>query len=267
MGCIGGRCGRRWRRRCRRSKRAPVGRPAPKLGAYRALIDGWLEADRDAPRKQRHTARRIWQRLVDEHGAEVAESTVRQYVRARKRRAGLAGRGGVRAAGPRAGRGGRGRLGRGAGRCSAGVSVKVHLFVMRASFSGAAFCQASLVETQQAFLEVHVAGVRVVRRRVRADPLRQPDVGGQAGAARAAGGSRPTGSSRCARTTCSSRSSRRPGIEGAHEKGGVEGEVGRFRRNHLVPVPAVRDPRRAQRAAARAAARRDLGAADRRAGR
>ena len=30
-----------------------------------------------------------------------------------------------------------------------------------------------------------------------------------------------------------------PGIEGAHEKGGVEGEVGRFRRNHLVPVPVV----------------------------
>ena len=29
-----------------------------------------------------------------------------------------------------------------------------------------------------------------------------------------------------------------PGIEGAHEKGGVEGEVGRFRRNHLVPVPS-----------------------------
>ena len=27
------------------------------------------------------------------------------------------------------------------------------------------------------------------------------------------------------------------GIEGAHEKGGVEGEVGRFRRSHLVPVP------------------------------
>ena len=37
-----------------------------------------------------------------------------------------------------------------------GVSVKVHLFVMRASFSGAVFCQASLVETQQAFLELHL---------------------------------------------------------------------------------------------------------------
>ena len=30
-----------------------------------------------------------------------------------------------------------------------------------------------------------------------------------------------------------------PGIEGAHEKGGVEGEVGRFRRRHLVPVPDI----------------------------
>jgi len=32
-----------------------------------------------------------------------------------------------------------------------------------------------------------------------------------------------------------------PGVGGAHEKGGVEGEVGRYRRNHLVPVPELRD--------------------------
>src|ERR1700683_317617 len=70
------------------AKRAPVGRPAPKLGAYRLVIDSWLEGDRVAPRKQRHTARRIWSRLVDEHGADVAESTVRQYVRTRKRELG-----------------------------------------------------------------------------------------------------------------------------------------------------------------------------------
>ncbi|MEU0565967.1 hypothetical protein ABZ297_11320 [Nonomuraea sp. NPDC005983] len=31
----------------------------------------------------------------------------------------------------------------------------------------------------------------------------------------------------------------RPGIEGAHEKGGVEGQIGWFRRNHFVPVPEV----------------------------
>jgi hypothetical protein len=30
-----------------------------------------------------------------------------------------------------------------------------------------------------------------------------------------------------------------PGQEGAHEKGGVEGEGGRFRRNHCVPMPVV----------------------------
>ena len=61
-------------------KRSPVGRPAPKLGLYRAVIDEWLLADRDAPLKQRHTAKRIWRRLVDEHGADVAEVTVRQHV-------------------------------------------------------------------------------------------------------------------------------------------------------------------------------------------
>ena len=102
------------------AKRAPVGRPAPKLGPYRALIDGWLEADREAPRKQRHTARRIWQRLVDEHGAEVAEATVRQYVRARRRAMGWP-VGEVFVPQVHApGRGGGGRLGRGGGRCSAG---------------------------------------------------------------------------------------------------------------------------------------------------
>ncbi len=39
-------------------RRRPERRPAPKLGEWRALIDSWLIADRDAPRKQRHTAKR-----------------------------------------------------------------------------------------------------------------------------------------------------------------------------------------------------------------
>jgi hypothetical protein len=54
-------------------RKLPEGRPAPKLGPYRALIDSWLGADREAPRKQRHTARRVWERLRDEHGVEVSE--------------------------------------------------------------------------------------------------------------------------------------------------------------------------------------------------
>ena len=40
----------------------------------------------------------------------------------------------------------------------------------------------------------------------------------------------------------------RPGIVGAHEKGGVEGEIGRFRRRHLVPDPQGRLTRGAERA-------------------
>jgi transposase len=136
-------------------KRTPVGRPAPKLGPYRAVIDGWLQADRTAPHKQRHTARRIHQRLVDEHGADVAETTVRQYVRARKRAMGLVVSEvfvpQVHAPGMEA------EVDWGEAEVVlAGVAVTVHLFVMRASFSGAVFCQASLVETQQAFLELHV---------------------------------------------------------------------------------------------------------------
>jgi hypothetical protein len=35
------------------AKRASSSRPAPKLGAYRQIIDAWLEADLKAPRKQR----------------------------------------------------------------------------------------------------------------------------------------------------------------------------------------------------------------------
>ena len=69
-------------------RKRPEGRPAPKLGAYRELIDGWLEADRDAPRKQRHTARRVWERLSEEHGAKVSERAVRKWVAARRRELG-----------------------------------------------------------------------------------------------------------------------------------------------------------------------------------
>jgi transposase len=66
------------------AKRAPVARPVPKLGAYRAVLDAWLVADCDAPRKQCHTARRVWQRLVAEHGSQVSERQVRRYVRERR---------------------------------------------------------------------------------------------------------------------------------------------------------------------------------------
>ena len=55
-------------------------RPAPSLDQWKPTIDGWLAADRLAPRKQRHTARQVGQRLSEEHEVLVGESTVRRYV-------------------------------------------------------------------------------------------------------------------------------------------------------------------------------------------
>src|ERR1700726_1849196 len=60
-------------------------RERPVLRPLISFIDRILEADRKAPRKQRHTAHRIWQRIAAERPEhKVAEVTVRQYVRERK---------------------------------------------------------------------------------------------------------------------------------------------------------------------------------------
>ena len=135
-------------------RKRPEGRPAPALGPYRALIDGWLEADRKAPRKQRHTARRVWRRLVDEHGARVAERTVREYVAARRRELGEPGEvfvPQIHQAGMEA------EVDWGEAQVVlAGRQVTVQLFYLRPCFSGAAFCMAFRRCTQQAFLEGHV---------------------------------------------------------------------------------------------------------------
>ena len=65
-------------------RKTPV-RERPKLEPAMAFVDAVLEADRKAPRKQRHTAHRIWCRIRAEMPeVEVAESTIRRYVRKRK---------------------------------------------------------------------------------------------------------------------------------------------------------------------------------------
>ena len=57
--------------------------------AMRKQVDTWLEADRRAPRKQRHTARRICQRLRAEKNFTGVESTVRRFVGRRRRELGV----------------------------------------------------------------------------------------------------------------------------------------------------------------------------------
>jgi transposase len=119
-----------------------------------------------------------------------------------------------------------------------GELVEVHLFQMRACYSGATFVIAFIDETQQAFLEGHVralewhAGVFDV---LRYDNLKSAVV-------RVLKGRRRVESDRFVALRSHYRfesSFCLPGVRGAHEKGGVEGEVGRFRRRHLVPVPEV----------------------------
>ena len=220
-----------------RPRKRPEGRPAPKLGEHRALIDSWLEADREAPRKQRHTARRVWERLRDEHGVEVSERQVRRYVRDRRRALGdvvdevfvpLCHEPGAEA-----------EVDWGeATVVIGGVPTKVFVFLMRACFSGGCFVQAHTRETQQAFLEAHVEAFEFfggVFSLVRYDNLRSA-------VAKVLKGRRRVESDRfvALRSHYLFESAfTRPGKEGAHEKGGVEGEVGRFRRSHLVPVPEV----------------------------
>jgi hypothetical protein len=64
-------------------------RDRPVLGPVQAFIDEILETDQKAPRKQRHTAHRIYVRIDQELKVKIGESTVRCYVRERKRAMGI----------------------------------------------------------------------------------------------------------------------------------------------------------------------------------
>ena len=58
----------------------------PKLEPYTGVIDAILEADGRVPRKQRHTAKRIFERLRDEYGFDGQHTIVKDYVREHRRR-------------------------------------------------------------------------------------------------------------------------------------------------------------------------------------
>jgi transposase len=212
-------------------------RPAPKLDRWKPLIERWLEEDKTMPRKQRHTARRVWQRLVEEHGAEVSEGTVRRFVAVVRARQELPL---AEVAVPQTH-----PFGEEAevdfGTVSvylAGVLTEVQLFIMRLSASGRGYPRAYLNEAQDVFLDGHVrafAHFAGVPRRVRYDNLKSAVEKVLKGRGRieserfiALRSHYGFDSFFC-----------QPGIKGAHEKGGVEGEIGRFRRRHMVPVPRV----------------------------
>jgi len=213
-------------------------RPHRKLKSLIPLIEGMLEADRCAPRKQRHTAHRIWQRIKQEvPGCEISERSIRKYVRKRRLALGLMGR---EICVPQSYPWGSeaqvdwyeayADLG--------GERTCLQVFEMRSMAGGGAFHRAYPRATQQAFLEGHELAFRRfggVFRRLRYDNLKSA-------VKRILQGYRREETARFIAfrshwkfeaVFCT------PG-EG-HEKGGIEGEGGYFRRNHWVPIPQARD--------------------------
>jgi transposase len=136
-----------------RKEYAPRGRPA--IDPFRDVIDAWLIGDTRVPKKQQHTARRIWQRLVAEHGAVVSEVTVSRFVAVRRRELGLDK---VEVFVPQdhvPGAEAEVDFGEFHIRLR-GQDVKVWMFAMRLSASGKAFHYGFANQAQEAFLEGHV---------------------------------------------------------------------------------------------------------------
>jgi transposase len=204
-------------------------RPCPIMGPYAEVIRGWLVQDLRAPPKQRHTGKRIYDRLVAEYGFRGAESSVRRVVaRLRPRRS--------EAFIPlTAAFGQQAQVDWGQAQVAiAGIPAVAHLFCLRMRASSVPFAWAAPTERLEAFLEGHrrafewLGGVpaecvydnlKTAVLRILAGPEREEH------------------------TVFASLRTHylfdslfcRPG-EG-HEKGAVENLVGYVRRNALVPVP------------------------------
>ncbi len=131
-------------------------RPRWKLKAAVKFIDAILEGDRKAPRKQRHTAHRIWVRMQHELAeCEIAERTVREYVHDRKIALGICSARDLRSAEVTPGAWKRRLTGTRPMRIFACERIKLQVFAMRSMASGAACHCAYQHATQQAFLEAH----------------------------------------------------------------------------------------------------------------
>jgi len=130
-------------------------REKPKLEPVREAIDRMLEGDRQAPRKQRHTAHRIWTRLRAEYPSHpVAEATVRRYVHLRKQELGLGARQICVPQSYALGQEGQVDWFETVAKLD-GEACKLQVFAMRSMTSGDAFHRAYPSATQQALLEGH----------------------------------------------------------------------------------------------------------------
>ncbi len=208
----------------------PRRRGRPALEGNEEWVAGVLEADLGAPRKQRHTARRIYDRLVAERGYGGSYSTVQRFVRElRLARAAAGGEGYL-------------ELEWAPGTCQVdfgnfraavgGRTLDLKLLVATLPHSNDRQCVALMSQRSECLcaglLEVSAAGAAPRRRWCSTTPPRR--------AGWYAARSRNRGCSRSSEPTTASRAG--TATPSGNEKGSVENAVGFLRRNLLVPVPA-----------------------------
>lgn len=218
---------------------------APTYKASRArgrpVSDKWeehvrliLNDDRNAPRKQKHTAKRVYERLVAEHQFDGSHRTVRMIVANVKNKPGQAVFLPLQF---EAGKDAQVDFGESYVDI-AGVRTKLQIFEMRLNYSRKKFVMAVRAPNMESFMEAHVRAFEFfggVPERLTYDNLGLAVVHVGSGKSRTLTKKfkELKGFYAFEPNFCT------VGIEGAHEKGGVEGGIGFSRRNWFVPVPQV----------------------------
>jgi transposase len=129
-------------------RQKPIKRP--KLDGFTEIIDAWLDGDRDVRRNQRHTAKRVFDRLRAEHGFTGGYTIIKDYLRERERR-------GREMFVPLAHPPGHAQADFGeAIVIIGGVEQKAHFFVMDLPHSDACFVRAYPAATAEAWMDGHV---------------------------------------------------------------------------------------------------------------
>ncbi|MDO9528050.1 MAG: IS21 family transposase [Syntrophales bacterium] len=207
--------------------------PYPALGPYLDIIDRWLKGDKDNPKKQRHTAKRIYSRLCYEHGFEGSDRTVRKYVHDARRLLGLDNSLVFIPLDPEPGLEAEVDWGT-SHAILAGEHVKLKMFCMRSKGSGKHFVQCFPCERQQALFEGHIQAFDFfggVFSTLIYDNLTT------AVDKVLRGRDRKINESFLKFQAYYNFTPRFCNPAQGHEKGGVEGLVGYARRNYMVPVP------------------------------
>lgn len=207
--------------------------PYPVLSAYLELIDSWLESDKNAPRKQRHTATRIYHRLVSEEGFKGGQTTVRQYVRKAKLRLGVGASKAFIPLEPDCGKEAEADWG-GAVAIIGGEWERLKFFCMRSKYSGKHYVRFYPCERQAAFFDAHMQAFSFfdgIFRTVVYDNLTC------AVEKVLKGKDRKEQESFRKFHVYYNFTAKFCNRDSGNEKGGVEGLVGFARRNYMVPIP------------------------------